>query len=134
MGCSTKGTSHCSFYSAVENSFFEKLLLINSISTWSNFRNHFIFADFLLIEDYQQGTLWKELVTALFKELFKTTSLRKCNWQISLVLTVICLPLHFCTPFVGRRLWDYEGGSLRSELIIASLIEQFQISILRKFY
>ena len=36
-----------------------------------------MFVDFLLIEDYEQGALQKELITALFKELFKTTSLRK---------------------------------------------------------
>ena len=42
--------------------------------------NHFIFTDFLMIEDYQQDALWKEQVTAIFKELFKTTSLRNSNW------------------------------------------------------
>ena len=75
------------------------------LSPKSNLLNHFIFADFLLKEDYQQGTLQKESVTAPFIERFKTTSLRNSNWKISLVLTVICLLLHFCSSFLGKRLW-----------------------------
>ena len=54
-----------------------KVLLITSISAYSNLVNNFIFADFLLIKDYQQGALRKQPVIAPFKERFKTISLRK---------------------------------------------------------
>ena len=58
-----KGTSHCSIH-----------------STQSDLLNNFIFADFLLIEGYQQSALRKQPVIAPFKERFKTISLRNCNW------------------------------------------------------
>ena len=51
--------------------------LINFISSYSKLLKHFIYARFLLIEDYQQGALRKELTIAPFVELFKTGTFRK---------------------------------------------------------
>ena len=53
-----------------------KDLLITSISAYSNLLNNFIFADFLLVKDYQQVALTKPVI-APFKKWFKTISLRK---------------------------------------------------------
>ena len=39
----------------------------------SNLLNHFIFPDFFLIEDYQQGALGKKPATAPFIDRLKTT-------------------------------------------------------------
>ena len=49
---------------------------MNFISIYSNSLNHFLFVYFLLIEDYEQGALRKELVSASFVERYKTASLR----------------------------------------------------------
>ena len=43
-----------------------------------------------MIEDYEQGALGKDLVIVLFVKQLKTINTNKSNWQISLVLTVIC--------------------------------------------
>ena len=43
---------------------------------YNNLLNHFIFLDFLLIEDYQQGPLRKVPVTAPFIERDKIVILR----------------------------------------------------------
>ena len=42
--------------------------MINFIRTYTKFLNHFIFALFLLIEDYRQGALGKELIVAAIVE------------------------------------------------------------------
>ena len=47
------------------------------ISTDSKLLKHFIFAHFLLIEDYGKYALRKKLVIALFAERFKTGTLGK---------------------------------------------------------
>ena len=52
MGCCTEGASYC-FRKAISNKFFQKVLLINFISIYDNLLQHFIFARFLLIEDYE---------------------------------------------------------------------------------
>ena len=75
-----KGASHCSFHRVGHTSYFDKVLPTTSFSTYSNLLNHFIFADFLLVEGYQQGALRKQSVISPFKKRFKTISLRKCNW------------------------------------------------------
>ena len=54
-----------------------KVLLITSISAYSNLLNNLIFADFLLVKDYQQAALRKQPVIAPLKKRFKTISLRK---------------------------------------------------------
>ena len=56
-----------------------KVFLINFISTYSKLLKHFIFPRFLLIEDYEQGALRKELIVAPFVERFKTATLRKSS-------------------------------------------------------
>ena len=44
---------------------------MNFIDIYSNLLNHFIFVHLLLIEDYEEGALRKELVFALFVEQSK---------------------------------------------------------------
>ena len=58
--CSTKGADHF-------------------ISIYSNLLNHFVFGHLLVIEDYEQGALRKELVFDPFVEQFKLATLRKSN-------------------------------------------------------
>ena len=55
-----KGAGHCSFHRVGHTSYFEKVLPTTSFSTYSNLLNHFIFADFLLVEGYQQGARRKQ--------------------------------------------------------------------------
>ena len=62
MECSMEGASYCYFHKAVSKNFFQNLLLINIISTYANLLQHFIFACFLLIEDYEECALRKETV------------------------------------------------------------------------
>ena len=51
---------------------------MNCVSTW-NWLKHWISSEFLLIENYLQGALRKELCIALFVERFKITTLgRSC--------------------------------------------------------
>ena len=52
MGCSMEGASYCCFRKVVSNNFSQQVLLVNVISTYGNFLQHFIFASFWLIEDY----------------------------------------------------------------------------------
>ena len=77
---SKKRPDHCRFRWVVYNSYFEKGFLINFISTYSKLLKHFIFARFLLIEDYEQSALQKELIFAPFVEGFKTATLGKASW------------------------------------------------------
>ena len=62
---------------AVSSSYFEKVFLVNFISTYSKLLKHFIFARFLLIEGCEQGALRKELIVAPFVDRFKTVTLGK---------------------------------------------------------
>ena len=64
---------------AVLNTYFLKVLLINSINTESNLRKGFIFVH-LLLEDYEQGVLQKELIIAPLMERFKRAIFRKSYW------------------------------------------------------
>ena len=57
-----KSASYCCFGKAVSNNFFQQVLLINIISTYANLFQHFVFACFLLIEDYGTCALRKEPV------------------------------------------------------------------------
>ena len=71
MGCTMEGASYCFFHKAVSNNLFQQVLLINFISTYANLLQHFIFACFLLIEDYGKCALQKEPVIGRgFKQLF----------------------------------------------------------------
>ena len=56
---------------------FEKLFLINFICTYSKLLKHFIFAGFLVIEDYENDALRKESIFSLFEERFIAGTLRK---------------------------------------------------------
>ena len=51
--------------------------MINFISSYSKLLKHFIFAQLLRIEGYEQGALRKELTFVPFVERFKITTLRK---------------------------------------------------------
>ena len=64
---------------AVLNSYFSKALLINSVSTWSNLLKNFIFVHFLLLEDYEQVGLRKDLNITPLMESFRTATLRKSH-------------------------------------------------------
>ena len=55
------------------------------------------------MEDYEQGALQKELIIALFLEQFKTDTLRKFYWQISLVLTPTGLSISFLLTFSWQK-------------------------------
>ena len=52
---------------------------MNFLSAYSNFLKSFSFADILMIEDHEQGTLRKDPVIADFTEQLKTITLRKSN-------------------------------------------------------
>ena len=78
MGCSMEGASYCYFRKAVSNNFFQQVLLINFISTYANLLQHFIFARFLLIEDYGECALRKEpVIDHGFKQLFSDSLTNK---------------------------------------------------------
>ena len=57
-----ESASYCCFRKAILNNFFQQVLLINIISIYANLFQHFIFACFLLIEDYGKCALRKEPV------------------------------------------------------------------------
>ena len=80
MGCSMEGASYCCFRKTISSNFFQQVLLINIISTCLNLLQHFIFAHLLLLEDYEQGALQKELIIAPLMEWFKTATFRKSYW------------------------------------------------------
>ena len=66
-----EGASYCCFCKAVSNNFFLLVLLINIINTCANLIQHFIFARFLLIEDYGKYVLRKEpVIGCSFKHIF----------------------------------------------------------------
>ena len=71
-----KVVGDCSFHRAGSNRYFEKVIPITSINIKSNLHNHFVLADFILIEDYEHDALRKELIIAPLIEWFKTTTLR----------------------------------------------------------
>ena len=99
MGCSTKGTSYCCFRKPVSSNYFQKVLLINFISTYANCLTKFRFAHFLLIEGYRKYYLRKESVIASFIERFKIATLRKSSKRIFLILTAACLNLSALLTF-----------------------------------
>ena len=71
MRCSMEGASYCCFCKAVLNNFFQQVLLTNYSRTYANLLQRFIFAFFLLIEDYGECALWKEpVIGRSFKLLF----------------------------------------------------------------
>ena len=59
-----KGTGHCSFHRAVSNKYFDKVSAGTSINAKSNLLKHLILAGVFLIENYEQGSLRKELISA----------------------------------------------------------------------
>ena len=65
--------SYCCFREVVPNNFFEQVKSYwqNFISTYANLLQYFIFARFLLIEDYEKCALRMEPVIGRgFKNLF----------------------------------------------------------------
>ena len=77
MCCFMKRAAYCSFHRALQNNWFEKVLLINFASTWNSLLKHCIYAKFLLMEEYAQGALQKELHIDPFVEHFKIANLGK---------------------------------------------------------
>ena len=76
-GWSTKKASYCYFHKTVSNNYFQKVLLINFVSTYANWLKDFSFTDILLTGGYQKYSLQKESVIFLFIEWFQTATLRK---------------------------------------------------------
>ena len=65
---------------------------------------HFIFPYFLLIEGYGKDALCNKPAIAIFVESFKTATLTKPYWYISLPLRAICWTISFFLTISGRRL------------------------------
>ena len=91
-----KGAAHGSFRRALLNSYF---LLTKAIATWKNLPKHCIFADFLLILNYIQGALQKELLIVSFVELFKNANFGTSSWQILPEAETIYLNIAFFANF-----------------------------------
>ena len=70
MGRSMESPSYCCFRKAVSNNFFQKILLINYIGTYANLLQHFIFARFLLIENYGKCAHWSQFKTVIFQKSY----------------------------------------------------------------
>ena len=121
MGCSKKGVSYCCFRKVVSSNFFQKVLLLNFISTYANWLKNFSFAHFLLIEGYRKYYLQKESVIAPFVERFKTATLTKSSKWVFLVLTATCLNLFNFANFLTIE--DNEQGILRKDPVIAAVVE-----------
>ena len=62
---------------------------MNSIRINRNLLKKFVFAHFVLLEDYEQGALRKETVMVTFIEWFIIANLGKSYWQIQLVIRAI---------------------------------------------
>ena len=80
IGCSTEGANYCCFRKAVSNNFiqkfFENVLLMSYIRTYSNLPNYFIFVHRLLIEGYEHDAPRKDLISTPFVEQFYKATLR----------------------------------------------------------
>ena len=127
--CFAEGTSYCCFAIVVPNNYFQKVLLINFICTFANSLQHFIFARFLLIEDYGKYTLWKEQVIATFAEQFQKMV------EKVLLMNSICTHRYLLHHFIFGHLLlieDYEQGTLQKGSIIATFIEWFKAVTVRK--
>ena len=71
LECPTERASYCFFHKDVSKNLFQKVLLINFISTYANLLQHFIFARVLLIEDNGKCALEKEPVIGhVLRQLF----------------------------------------------------------------
>ena len=130
MGCSTKSASYCCFRKAVSSNYFQKVLLINFVSTYANWLKNSSFAHFLLIEGYRKYYLRKESFIAPFVERFKTATLTKSSKWIFLVLTATCLNLFNFADFL--MIEDNEQGTLRKDPVIAAFVDQLKTITLRK--
>ena len=97
--CFTKEAPHYSFRRALYSSYFEKVFLMNSASTWHTLLKHYLSVEFLLVEGYLQGVLRKELHIAPFVELFKTATLRRSFWWALPVLGTNYLNIAFLLNF-----------------------------------
>ena len=94
----------------------------NSVSNQSNSLKKFIFVHLLLLEDYEQGALEKELIIVTFVEQFKTAPLRKSQ-QIIFISALSKLVKSFI--FVDFLLIeDHEQGALRKECVTALFIKR----------
>ena len=91
-GCFTEEGDYYYFNKAVSNIYFEKVLMINFISS---LLQHFFFPNFLLIKDFKQCAVQKELIINPFVERFPTTAMRKHYWAILLALKAMCFRTFF---------------------------------------
>ena len=65
---------------AVLNNYLSKALLINSINTQNSLLRNFILVHLLLLEDYEQGALQKDLIIAPLMQQFEIATFRKPYW------------------------------------------------------
>ena len=78
-----KGASYCSFCTALQNNYFGKEPLITSVDTLKKILKDCICTDSLLIVNYIQGVLRKELLICPFAEPLKTLFLENLNDHIA---------------------------------------------------
>ena len=123
MKCSTKGASHCRFQKAVSNNYFQKFLLINLLSTCSNWLNNFSFTHFLLIKGYGKYSLRKSRSLFLSQRDIKQRESLPCEFYQC--LEQFAQPFHFSLPSADRI--DYQQGALQMEPVTAPFIERFKI-------
>ena len=107
-----------SFDRAVPNIYSVKVLLINFVSS---LRKRFFFNEWLLIEDFEQCVLQKEVIIIPFMEWFLTTTLRKHYWATfstySNVLQDFFLEYKTRSFFICLRKWVLFKKWLKIEYI-----------------
>ena len=128
MRCSTKGASHCCFSKTVSNKYFQKFLLINFISTCSNWRNNFSFTHFTQLYSLHKR-LWKSILyeksrlfLLLWSGLKQWESLPR---EFYYYLEQFTQPFHFSLSLADKI--DYQQGVLQKEPVTAPFIERFNI-------
>ena len=68
---------------------------MDSIRTYKNLFKNFILTYFLLLQDYEQGALWKELIASLI-ERFKTDIWEILTDKLTAIYLKISFLLFFC--------------------------------------
>ena len=109
------------FVERVKTRHFEKILLINFFSIYANWFNHFIFADFLLIDGYQQRKERKGTGHCCFHRVVVNNYLEKDLLETS-ISTQINLVNHFIFDHF-LLIEDYQKDVLRKEEVIATFIK-----------
>ena len=72
---------------------------MNSIRSYRDLLNYFIWFYLLLLEDYEKDALQKEPVIATFIKWIRKTNLRMFYWQITLINRAIYLAISYLLAF-----------------------------------